>query len=101
MEMFFKVNARTIRLKGMVRKCMQMGLNTRGTGCKIKNMVKANLPGQMAINMKENTSREKEMETEFSDGLAVPSIMDNSKIIKELEKACKFGLTKIGIKVNG
>jgi hypothetical protein len=99
--MFSKVNARTIWLKGMIRKYMQMGLNTRGTGKKMNIMVKANIPGQMVINMKETISREREMEMEFSDGLAVTSIMENSKMIIEMEKVCIFGLIKIGIKVNG
>jgi hypothetical protein len=49
----------------MVRKFMQMGLNTRGTGKKMNIMVKANIPGQMAISMKVTISREREMVTEL------------------------------------
>ena len=82
MGMYSKVNARTVKLMVIVRKYIQMGVNTRVIGKKMNNMVKAKRLYPMVIITKETFSKERKMGKEIIDGLTDQPIMDNTQITK-------------------
>jgi hypothetical protein len=82
MGMFSKVNARTKMQTVMLRKHIQMEVNTRAIGKKINIMVKAKRPGPKEIVSKETISTERKLGKEIIDGLTDQPIMDNTQITK-------------------
>ena len=73
---------------------------TKEVGMKINKKVEEEKNGQMALTMKENIIRVKNMETVYFNGQMGQNIMGNGKIIKCMELESSNGLTEEFIKEN-
>lgn len=101
MAMSTKESGAMIRHTGSAAICTLMGQSTKATGRKTNSMAKARKHGPMVLNTRETTLMERKTAEEASDGPTVPLTKVNSPITIFMESVFTFGLTLASMMASG